>query len=129
MDQEELCLIRRVNLDMFWSRARSTVIGHQGRVKRCLEEAALRGRPSPYADFPPWKTCDEQGMGIALLMLTESLKPGRNADYTQFDTCRNSRSVATNIYGASSRLDDGRNVLKSRRGETLHLHSDPMQSV
>lgn len=116
-------------MDMFWSRARSTVEGHQGRVRRCLEEAAFRERPSPFSDFPSWRIGDGQGMGIALLMLTESLKPGRNADYTQFDTCRNSRSIASNIYAASSRLDDRHNVLKSRKGESLHLHDDPMQSM
>jgi hypothetical protein len=130
LDQEELYLIKRVNLDMFWSRAKSTVDGHRSRIKRLLKEAFARGRPAPFELCPPWKIEDGQGMGIALLMLTQSLEPGRNdVAYTQFDTCRNNRSIASNIYAASSRVQEERNVLKSRKGETYHLHSDPMQSV
>ena len=129
-DQKELYLMRRVNLDIFWSRAAGTVKGYFGRTVRLLRESAECGRISPFTAFPVWPETDEQGMGIALLMLTDSLKGGRNNDsYTQFATCRQNRSVASNIYQASSHLSEDHNVLKSKKGDALHLHSDPMQSM
>ena len=128
-DSSELALIRRANLDMFWSRAKSTVKGYGYRVKAIIREAVQWDRNVPLAPFHPWPVSDEQGMGIALTMLTRSLEPGRNANYTQFDTCRRDRSIASNIYTASSALCDEQNVLKSKKGEALHLHSDPMQSM
>ena len=128
-DLKELYLIRRVNLDVFWSRAKSTVGGYLGRIKTMSQEAAECGRPSPFNPMTPWESTDNQGMGIALLMLTHSLRKGRNAHYTQFDTCRQDRSIASNIYTATSVLSQEQNVLKTKRGEAWHLHSDPMQSM
>ena len=46
---------------------------------------------------------DREGMGIEILMLEKSRKPGRNAkDYSQFDTCRKLRSAASNVAAASA---------------------------
>ena len=103
--------------------------GYQGRIKHMLEETEKRGRLPPFTLMQPWSNEDNQGMGIALLMLTKSLAKGRNAHYTQFDTCRQDRSIASNIYTATSILSEEQNVLKTKRGEAWHLHSDPMQSM
>jgi hypothetical protein len=94
-----------------------------------LVETEKRGRSPPFALMQPWANTDNQGMGIALLMLTKSLLKGRNAHYTQFDTCRQDRSIASNIYTATAILSEEQNVLKTKRGEAWHLHSDPMQSM
>ena len=68
------------------------------------------------------------GMGTAILMLEKSLEKGVNDSYTQFDTCRMLRSVYADVYSASSALLDENRVFKSRKGDILRLHSDPMQS-
>ena len=132
MGDEYLCnLIRRANLDMFWSREATTIRSQFGRVKEIIKRQNTWGRecrqllPPLYAH----PTVDESGMTQAMMMLEKSREKGRNAAYTQFDTVRQLRTTISNIYTGSSdvRVDNG--VLKSRKGDVLHIHEDPMQSV
>ena len=127
-DQSELAFIRRVNLDVFWSREKSTVKGIIGKVKEIIRRGRIKGRPLALPSFEPWPVEDRMGMGTAILMLEKSLEKGVNDYYTQFDTCRMLRSVYADIYSASSALLDENRVFKSRRGDILRLHGDPMQS-
>ena len=129
-DKLELTFIRRVNLDMFWSRESSTVLGTTSRLNGIIKGSTSKGRPVPLEPFPPWPLGDSAGMGIALLMLEKSIEPGRNsADYKQFDSCRPLRSAASNVFAASSLGASKPLVLKSTKGEVLHLFQGAMQSV
>ena len=67
-------------------------------------------------------------MVVAMMMLEKSREKGRNADYKQFGTIRQLRTTFSNIYGGSVEVRVENGVLKSRKGEVLHLHDDPMQS-
>ena len=117
-DKLELMFIRRVSLDMFWSRESSTVLGTTSRLKGIIKGSTTKGRPVPLEPFPPWPLGDSAGMGIALLMLEKSIEPGRNsADYKQFDSCRPLRSAASNVFAASSLGASKPLVLKSTKGE------------
>ena len=69
------------------------------------------------------------GMGIAMMMLKKSLQKGKLADYTQFDTCRNLRSAASNLYMATADANENRATLKAKGGNVLHLQDDAMQSL
>ena len=127
-DQSELAFIRRVNLDVFWSREKSTVRGIVGKVKETIRRGRIKGRPLALPSLESWPVEDGMGMGTAILMLEKSLDKGVNDSYTQFDTCRMLRSVYADIYSASSALLNENRVFKSRRGDILRLHGDPMQS-
>ena len=128
-DTKLLKLIRRVNLDMFWSRERSTIAGNLSRVKETIKRWEHRGNYTPLSDFGPWRSADNMGMGMAITMLEKSLEPGRLSKYTQFDTCRQLRGTASNLYMATSSANEGRMTCKSTGGNVFHTHDDPMQTV
>ena len=114
-DKRNLQLIRRANLDMFWSRERSTISSNVGRVKEILVKWDQGRGHYPLADISVWKEEDKMGMGIAIMMLKKSLQKGKLADYTQFDTCRNLRSAASNLYMATADANENRATLKAKR--------------
>ena len=112
---------------MFWSRESSTVPGNLTRVKEII--GSTRGRYTPLSDFEAWKAEDNMGMGIAISILEISLEKGRLASYTQFDTCRQLRGAASNVYMATSSANEGRSTCKSTGGNVFHTHDDPMQTM
>lgn len=127
-DDLNLALIRRANLDMFWSRETSTVKGLRGYLQDIIDQCVSYGRSVPLEPMTPWKVEDKQGMGIMMCMLEKSLRKGRNANYTQFDSCRSLRSAAANVYGATAQASNLRYSLKNARG-VLHLEEGNTQTV
>ena len=127
-DKFNLALIRRANLDMFWSREASTVQGLRGYLKDILEQCASYGQSVPLDPMEAWKVEDKQGMGVMICMLEKSLRKGRNADYTQFDSCRSLRSAVANVYAATAQASDLRYSLKNARG-VMHLEEGNTQTV
>ena len=113
---------------MFWSRESSTIKAQFGRVKEIIrrQEAWGRGCRSLFPKLGTIATTDEGGMVQAMMMLEKSPEPGRNACHTQFDTIRQLRTTVSNIYTGSAEVRVESGVLKSRKGEVLHLHDDPM---
>ena len=75
------------------------------------------------------KAEDKMGMGMAITMLEKSLEKGRLSTYTQFDTCRQLRGTASNLYMATAAANEGRSTCKSTGGNIFHTHDDPMQTV
>jgi hypothetical protein len=129
-DANELRFIRRANLDMFWSRAEGTVRSSIGDLKQIVEGSISKGRMVPLVELEPWPVGDDVGMGIALLMLEKSIKPGRNSKhYTQFDSCRSYRSATSNLYAASFLGASEHLALKSLKGQIVHTYRGSMQSV
>ena len=122
--------MRRANLDLFWSREKSTITHQYNKVKEIIKRDS-RWSLSLSKLFPPLKSHpveDDSGMGVAMMMLEKSREKGRNADYTQFGTIRQLRTTFSNIYGGSVEVRVENGVLKSRKGEVQHIHDDPMQS-
>ena len=128
-DQFEVKLIRRANLDMFWSRAPSTIAKSRGLIREIISRAQERGRRIPLEPMEAWKVEDGMGMGIAIQMLEKSLKRGKNASYTQFDSVRQLRAAASNLYSATSTHCESPLSLKAASGAVLHMYNGPMQSV
>jgi hypothetical protein len=101
-DQLNLALIRRVNLDMFWSKETSTVHG----MYRVFEQGTLSAmhlglRPSFLQERRPWPMEDKVGFSEAMLILWQSLKRGKNAEGgQQFDSIRKLRSLVTGMVSA-----------------------------
>ena len=102
MDQRVLGLLRRANLDLFWSRETSTIAGNMSKVKKVIDLWKERNNYSLLLAITPWGETDELGMSTAITMLEHSLEKGRLADYIQFDSCRKIRSTLSNIYTASA---------------------------
>ena len=128
-DQRVMSLLRRANLDLFWSRETTTIANNLGKVKLVISLWKDRDNCSPLPAITPWKEKDELGMSTAISMLEHSLEKGRIANYIQFDSCRTIRSAMSNIYTASASGNEDRMTFKSTTGSVFHLHNDPLQSV
>lgn len=104
-DRMNLCLIRRVNLDMFWSRETSTVVG----MYRLFEQTVVSAKhlgivPEMLKRDKKWPVDDKVGFGEAMLVLWQSLQKGKNVSSNQqFDSVRKIRGLATNM--RSARVD------------------------
>ena len=129
VDTRVVVLLRRANLDLFWSRESSTVAGNLGKVRKVMEMWQDRNHHGPLPAITPWANSDEMGMRTAITMLEQSLDKGRLAEYVQFESCRKIRSTMSNIYNASALGNKGRLTFKSTTGAVFHIQEDPLQSV
>ncbi|KAI2508115.1 hypothetical protein MHU86_6288 [Fragilaria crotonensis] len=85
--------IRRVILDAFWSRARSTVEANTSKVKEGLALSVSMGMRGPYENPGPLPSNDHCGYEVAVQMVASSLESGRYSNsHKQWDTIR-TRSV------------------------------------
>ena len=101
-DTRVLKLIRRANLDLFWSRETSTIASNIGKIKKILFWWQNRRGYFPLPEITALEEIDNMGMGAAISMLEHSLEKGRVANYVQFDTCRKIRSDISNVYSATA---------------------------
>jgi hypothetical protein len=88
-DEYMLTCIRRANLDVMWARASSTVRANLGRIR--LDYDAARHVFSLYKPLPSlgWDELEDRvGMGVAIMTLHSSLRPGRYCRHLQFDSMR-----------------------------------------
>ena len=104
-DDRTITVIRRAQLDVFWSRRPGTVSGSLGRLRRDYQEVHERcnvGRALlPY--FPATEVKDRVGMAAAITMLIASLRSGRNSDRVQHASARRSRTSIHHVWNSSSR--------------------------
>ena len=129
-DDRTLALLRRVNLDIFWTRASTTVRDMVRLTRRFVQSATESGRKVNLPPFDPWPVGDQVGMEVALQMLEKTLKKGRHGrDYQQFDSVRPLRAAMSDLYSASFSGHEARYSLKSHRGNVLHMYEGPMQSA
>ena len=129
-DVNVLAIIRRANLDIFWSREYRTAKAIVGSLKEIVRRAMEAGRPVPLDKMDPWPMGDTEGMGMALMMLEKSLEKGRNdSSYMQYDTCRKLRSAAFNVFSATSSGNKTRYAMKSKDGRVSHLFQGSTQSL
>lgn len=101
-DQLLLGCIRRVVLDSFWSRARTTVERHAGKIDQCLALSKTVGLSGPYLEPGPLPPYDHCGYEVAIQMVLQSRAPGKySSSYQQWDTIRKIRSCFSNQVRAS----------------------------
>jgi hypothetical protein len=113
--------IRQVNLDMFWSRAKGTVLQNL----REFRSQAQIGQDFGFAAFEPRgpfpRTYDGE-MRAAIAVLMKAQKDGRDDEKIKFSTARRSRSIQTNMFKSSAightqtlfiRVDQKRSIASS----------------
>ena len=118
--------IRRVNLDIFWSRESSTVINnYRVTIKRrnVSLELGLEPQCEPRG---PWPISDTMGFQTAVEMVRQSREQGKNDKlYQQFDSIRKFRTAGTNEFESSIRaaadvvfIGDGGRVFRTTSAPT-----------
>ena len=128
-DARLLAYIRRVNLDVFWSREPSTVANTMRALSKAKTLSDELGLPPVQLTVGPWPVVDTCGFQIAIEILKSSQRPGRNdSTYTQFDSIRKLRSAYLTIYDSSPArcLENG--CLKNDRGQISYFIDSPTQS-
>lgn len=93
-------MIRRANLDAFWSRTSNTVSGNYRNLRAYAEEERELGL-STFSSKGPFPLADTFGMGPATVCLKRSLRKGRNSDFVQYKTVKTLRSSYSNLWNAS----------------------------
>lgn len=129
-DQLNLALIRRVNLDVFWSKETSTVLGMYRTFDQGLQSALHLGlKPGFLQGRSPWPLKDNVGFGEAMLILWHSLKKGKTSETNQqFDSVRKLRSLSSNMAAAHPHSSmDG--ISFKDKGKVLSLNRSGVDSA
>jgi hypothetical protein len=125
-DVKLLKFIRRVNLDIFWSRERSTVNGTYYRIRRLIN-LALEMNIMP--DIPtrgPWPLADTVGFQLSILILRASLDKGRySSTHQEFNTVRRLRSAYHAAFDSSYMGVVNQGCFTANKGKVYHLTESP----
>lgn len=120
--------IRRVNLDILWSRETSTVYNNYLVSVKKKNVSLDLGLPVQFEPRGPWPVDDEQGFQTAVEMVRQSRLAGKNDKaYQQFDSIRKFRSANTNEF-ASGVAAASELMLVGDGGRVFRLTSLPTQS-
>jgi hypothetical protein len=125
IDARTLCLIRRANLDAFWSRKRGTV----SQQLRIFKEQVAIGEKHGITMTPPrgpFPAHHDFGMRMAIGVLEKSLTAGRHEATTKFSNVRKITSLHTNMY-KSSALGAGTLILRAEK-KRLYSTQSPHES-
>lgn len=117
LDRFGMGCIRRVVLDSFWSRSRSTVNSNTYRYREIIRMYRSLGFEPPYSPPGPLPPHDHCGYKIAILMVAKSLEPGRHsATHMQWDTVRKIRASYSNQIRASAVSNSTTLTLSDNKG-------------
>ena len=101
-DSTALAMIRRANLDSFWSRTSATVYSNLLDFRQYIKHGKeVWGEIPCLPPRGPYPVEDRFGMSVATITLSRSLDAGRNAQHLQFNTARRIRSAYSNNWNAS----------------------------
>jgi hypothetical protein len=121
-DKRLLAVIRRANLDAFWSRASSTVRGNRDKVKASLDLLSSVGLSGPYEAVGTFPSFDHCGYEVAITMLLASQRPGKYAKgHSQWDTIRKYRTSYANYVKASPQGNQQILAFGDDRGQVREL--------
>lgn len=121
-DKRLLGYIRRVNLDIMWSRERSTVGNTLSAVKKARDLSVELGLKPQNLLLGPWPVGDDQGFQTAIEMLRGSQREGKNAkEYVQFDTIRKIRTGYSTVYENSAAGGALNSCFRGDQGKTFAL--------
>ena len=129
-DKLLLLMIRRANLDAFWSRARSTVYQNTNKIKRNIkfsEQLGLDGVYEHDGAYPPHDHC---GYEMAATILLHSRQPGKHhPSYTQFDTIRHDRGSFSSHVRATPKSNIQHLSLVDEKGKYERVSHDKCGSL
>jgi hypothetical protein len=101
-DNENLVVLRRMNLDAIWAREPSTIKANLRVLNRLIVTCESSGFQPQLPALGPFPAQDDLGYTVAFSMLMHSLRPGKHSNmYTQFATIWKQRSAFSNLYMAS----------------------------
>lgn len=121
-DTEALQVIRRMNLDLIWSREPSTVEKNLWNINNIIATCEASGFEPTLPPLGPLPFDDMYGWTVAFTMILHSTRKGRNAKgYTQFATIRKNRSAFSNLYSISA--------FGVRENEVISLKSEPAAAI
>jgi hypothetical protein len=129
-DAETIDLMKRANLDAFWSRE-PTIIGHSllSKVNRVLQishELGLDKPPVPR--LGTWPVEDKCGMGADIVLLKHYLvDPGVTETTVKYNTVRKMKSAFVNLYHASVE-NQGSAIVGGRDGKRFVSVDAPIYS-
>ena len=119
-DERLMGYIRRVNLDLMWSRERGTVANTLAAVNKGRTMSIELGLVPQSIKLGPWPVGDGQGFQTAIEMLRASQRRGKNdANYVQFDTVRKIRTAYATVYESSAAAGSHTATFKGNHGTTL----------
>ena len=128
-DARKLAYIRRVNLDVMWSREPSTVASSFNALARAKRDSEELGFSAQNIKLGPWPVADTCGFQVVIEMIRHSQGKGKNvSSYIQFDSIRKTRAAYANAYesGPKRCLDNRR--LKADKGQLMSFVSGPTDS-
>ncbi len=129
-DQRLLGYMRRVNLDMMWSRENSTVSSILGNIRKGKRMSEALNMDPIKLLMGPWPLEDKQGFQVALEILRASQLKGRNdVDYQQFDTWRKIRSAYSNVFECEPGVSNTGLSFKGSHGHMVHFSKSELNSV
>jgi hypothetical protein len=109
--------IRRILLDSFWSRSRSTVNSNTYRYREIIRMSNALGFEAPYSSPGPLPRHDHCGYKLAILMVAKSLEPGRHSNtHMQWDTIRKLRASYSNQIRAAAVSNSTTLTLSDNKG-------------
>jgi hypothetical protein len=115
VDDRLLGYIRRVNLDIMWSREPGTVLGSYRQLVKMNKLCNDLGMSNINIKRGPWPVEDNCGFRLAIIMLRASQEKGRNdSSYVQYDSIRKIRTGFSNAYETSA---EGNEIGFAFRGE------------
>ena len=129
-DKLLLGVIRRMNLDAFWSRASGTVLQNADRAKMGIELSSMLGLQGPYEDTGNYPPHDHCGYEIAAVILMHSRRPGKySSGYTQYQTIRKHRSTFGNQVRAATQSNTHPLVTVDDKGIYRRIVNDKTGSL
>ena len=129
-DRRLMCYIRRVNLDLIWSRSPSTIANVRRSLTKLLQSWKEMNLKPVLPTLKPWPLDDSVGFSLALGLLRYSQNQGRNTkNHLQFDSVRKLRTTFSHIHEASSTANLGTVLsFRNQKGDVFTNSSCVTQS-
>ena len=129
-DKLLMVVIRRMNLDAFWARARSTVNQNTRRVRQTLEFSDALCLSGPFEHEGHYPYANHCGYEVAATILMHSRRSGRHdASYTQYETIRKLRSSYSSHVRAVPQTNVNQLSMVDQKGQYARLTMDKCGSL
>ena len=125
-----MACIRRMNLDVFWSRARKTVEDNTRKTRNMISFSKTMGMLGPFDHEGPYPPYDYCGYEVASNILLYSRNKGQHdPSYTQFETIRKLRSTFGNHVRATPSANTGHLCITDSKGKNSKVTNDKCGSL
>jgi hypothetical protein len=129
-DNRILGYIRRVNLDLIWSRAPGTIASIRDNIKMMMKMWRELGVSIDLPLIGPWPAQDKVGFRVALAEVRYSQRPGVNEKtHLQFDTVRKMRTAFSHVFEVGKSITAVESYgFKGMKGDVFTSSSCPTDS-